>query len=167
MTRRLIASLFLTAFLAACAANGDGTYGQAGTSSPINKQAMGGVGGAVLGGLAGSAFGKGEGRLWTTGAGVLLGALAGSSVGASLDKADQMYANRAFTQAAAAPVGQQITWSNPETGNSGTYTTTRTGRTASGSQCREFTQTIMIGGQAKQGVGTACQNPDGSWQIQG
>lgn len=166
MTRRLIASLLLSVFLAACASNGDGTYGSAGTSSPVNKQAIGTVGGGLVGGLLGSQVGGGKGRLWTTGAGVLLGALAGSSIGGSLDKADQMYANRALTQAAAAPVGQQISWANPDTGNSGTYTTTRTGRTNSGSQCREFTQTIMIGGQAKQGVGTACQNSDGSWQIQ-
>ncbi len=54
MTRRLLASLVLSAFLAACAGNGDGTYGQAGTSSPINKQAIGGVGGALAGGLLGS-----------------------------------------------------------------------------------------------------------------
>ena len=168
MTRRLIASLFLASFLAACAANnGDGSYGAAGTSSPINKQNVGAVGGAVVGGILGSKVGKGSGQLWATGAGALLGGLAGSSIGASLDKADQMYANRAFNQAAAAPVGQQINWSNPESGNSGTYTTTRTGRTNTGAQCREFTQTIMIGGQAKQGVGTACQNPDGSWQING
>lgn len=164
MTRRLLASLILTAFLAACANEGGG-YGQSGTSSPINKQAIGGVGGAVVGGLLGSKVGKGSGQLWATGAGALLGALAGSSIGASLDKADQMYANRAFSQATAAPVGQQITWSNPENGNNGTYTTTRTGKAASGAQCREFTQTINIGGQTKQGVGTACQNADGSWQI--
>ncbi len=167
MTRRLLASLFLVSFLAACASgNGDGTYGQAGTSSPFNKQNVGTVGGAVVGGLLGSKVGGGSGQLWATGAGALLGALAGSSVGASLDKSDQMYANRAFSQATAAPVGQPITWSNPENGNSGTYTTTRTGRTSSGGQCREFTQTIMVGGRSQQGVGTACQNPDGSWQIQ-
>lgn len=32
-------------------------------------------------------------------------------------------------------------------------------------QCREYTRTIYIGGQAQQGVGTACLQPDGSWQI--
>lgn len=167
MTRRLIASLVLTAFLAGCATNGDGSYGNAGTSSPINKQAVGGVSGAVLGGLLGSQVGGGKGQLWATGAGVLLGALAGSSIGSSLDKADQAYANRAFNQAAVAPVGQPITWSNPENGNSGSYVVNRTGRTADNRMCREFTQTIMIGGRSQQGVGTACQNPDGSWAIQG
>ncbi len=167
MSRRLIASLILTSFLAACATNGDGSYGSAGTGSPVNKQTIGGATGAVLGGLLGSQVGSGKGQLWATGAGVLLGALAGSNIGASLDKADQAYANKAFNQATAAPVGQPITWSNPESGNSGTYTVNRTGRTADNRACREFTQTIMIGGKAQQGVGTACQNPDGSWAIQG
>lgn len=32
--------------------------------------------------------------------------------------------------------------------------------------CREFTQTISIGGQLQKGIGTACLQPDGSWQIQ-
>lgn len=162
MTRRLIASFILASFLAACANNGE--YGS--TGGGIDKQTIGGLAGAGLGGLAGAQFGKGSGRLWTTGAGVLLGALAGSSIGSSLDKADRMYADRAFGQAATAPVGQQITWNNPDSGNSGTITPTRTGRSANGLPCREFTQTIVIGGKSQQAVGTACQNGDGTWQIQ-
>lgn len=31
--------------------------------------------------------------------------------------------------------------------------------------CREYTRTIYVGGQAQQGYGTACQQPDGSWKI--
>lgn len=168
MTRRVLASLVLTLFLASCAADGgmSGGGGGYGRQSGVNKQAVGTGVGALAGGLLGSQVGGGSGRLWTTGAGVLLGALAGSSVGASLDKADQAYADRAFSQATAAPVGQQITWANPDSGNSGAYTVNRTGRTADNRSCREFTQTIMIGGRSQQGVGTACQNPDGSWQIQ-
>lgn len=33
--------------------------------------------------------------------------------------------------------------------------------------CREYTRTIMIGGKAQEGVGTACQQEDGSWRMQG
>lgn len=32
-------------------------------------------------------------------------------------------------------------------------------------QCREYTRTIYIGGQPQQGFGTACLQPDGSWQV--
>ena len=31
--------------------------------------------------------------------------------------------------------------------------------------CREFQQTVMVGGQPQQGYGTTCLQPDGSWQI--
>jgi surface antigen len=163
MTRRLIASVILASFLAACANNGSGGYDN---GTGISKSTIGGLAGAGLGGLAGSAFGKGNGRLWTTGAGVLLGALAGSSIGNSLDKVDQQYASRAQTQAFAAPVGQQITWNNPDSGNSGTYVATRSGHTNDGRVCREFHQTIIVGGKSEEGVGQACQQSDGSWAIQ-
>jgi uncharacterized membrane protein YgcG len=33
------------------------------------------------------------------------------------------------------------------------------------SSCREFTETVTIGGQPQQAVGQACRQPDGSWQI--
>ena len=32
-------------------------------------------------------------------------------------------------------------------------------------QCREFQQTVMVGGQPQQGYGTTCLQADGSWQI--
>jgi surface antigen len=167
MTRRILASFLLATFLAGsvvgCA--NDSGYGSAGGGIGMNKQTAGGLAGAGLGGLAGAQFGKGSGRLWTTGAGVLLGALAGSSVGQSLDKADQVYAERAYNTATTAPVGQQIAWNNPDSGNSGTVTTTRTG-VKNGLPCREFQQTIVVGGKSQQAVGTACQNGDGTWQIQ-
>jgi hypothetical protein len=31
--------------------------------------------------------------------------------------------------------------------------------------CREFTVQVMVGGQPRQAVGQACQQPDGSWRI--
>jgi len=31
--------------------------------------------------------------------------------------------------------------------------------------CREFTATVMIGGQPRQAVGQACQQPSGGWRI--
>lgn len=33
-------------------------------------------------------------------------------------------------------------------------------------QCREFTQTIRVGGRIQESYGTACLQPDGSWQMQ-
>lgn len=153
MTFRIL-TLFIVSFFAVACTQTGGT-----------KQTVGGLAGAGLGGLAGAQFGKGSGRLWTTGAGVLLGALAGSSIGQSLDQADQMYAERAYTQAQTAPVGKTITWNNPDSGNNGSVTTTRTGTSANGLPCREYQQNITVGGQTQQVVGTACQNGDGTWYV--
>jgi surface antigen len=130
-----------------------------------NKQIIGTGAGAVAGGLLGSQVGGGSGRLWATGAGVLLGGLLGSEIGASLDNADRAYAQQAQTRAYSAPVGESISWNNPQSGNYGTYTPTRDGYSSSGRYCREYQQTIVVGGRSQNGYGTACQQPDGSWEI--
>jgi surface antigen len=140
--------------LAACSNTGQG-----------DKEMGGTLIGAGLGGLAGSQIGGGTGRLVATGAGVLLGGLIGNQVGKSLDNADRAEMMRAQQTAYAAPVGQQITWNNPQSGHYGTITPTRDGRDAGGNYCREFQQTINVGGQPQQGYGTACRQPDGSWKI--
>lgn len=144
--------------LSACAGQGGDPWG--------TKQTFGTAGGAVLGGLAGSAIGGGKGRLWTTGAGALIGALAGSSIGQSLDRADQQYHQQAVDQAYAAPLNHPISWSNPQTGHSGTVVPVREGReVATGSLCREYKQTIVVNGKSETAYGKACQERNGSWTL--
>lgn len=130
-----------------------------------NKELIGGGSGAILGGLAGSQVGGGSGRLWATGAGVLLGALVGTEIGRSLDNADRAAAAQAQQRAYSAPIGETVNWNNPESGNYGTYTPTRDGYSSSGRYCREYQQTIYVGGRQEEAYGTACQQPDGSWEI--
>lgn len=130
-----------------------------------NKQLVGTGVGAVAGGLAGAQFGSGKGQLIGAGVGTLLGALVGSEIGSSLDKADLAYANNAQTAAYRAPVGETVSWNNPDSGNYGTITPTREGKSTSGRYCREFSQSIYVDGRQQTGYGTACQNPDGTWQI--
>lgn len=131
------------------------------------KQMVGSVLGAGAGGYAGSKFGKGKGQLAATAAGVVLGGLLGNSVGQSLDRADQVYAQRAQQTAVQAPIGQTISWSNPETGNRGTVTPTREGvQTHTGAYCREYQTEVIVGGDPQVGYGTACRMPDGDWKIQ-
>jgi surface antigen len=60
---------------------------------------------------------------------------------------------------------QSSDWVNPDTGNSGGVTPVRTFTNAEGQPCREFVSTIIIGGEQQQGYGTACRQPDGTWQI--
>jgi len=44
-------------------------------------------------------------------------------------------------------------------------TPVRDGYSESGSYCREFQQTVSIGGKNEQAYGVACRQPDGSWRI--
>lgn len=148
----------LATSLAACAQNGYTGYGGAGP-----KQQIGTIGGALAGGLAGSQFGSGSGRLWATGAGVLIGALAGNNIGRSLDRADQQYLAQASVRSF--ETGAPVQWNNPDSGNYGSVAPGRSYQ-ARGGYCREYTQTINIGGRAERAYGTACRQPDGSWQIQ-
>lgn len=60
---------------------------------------------------------------------------------------------------------QSSDWVNPDTGNSGGIVPVRTFTDAQHGPCREFISTIVIGGEEQQGYGTACRQPDGSWQI--
>lgn len=160
MKIRLIAPALAALILVGCAGHGGpGDYG-------FNKTTTGGLLGGIGGAVAGAQFGKGSGKLAATAAGTLLGALIGSEMGKSLDRADQGYAARAQHQAAAAPIGQPIMWSNPESGHSGSVTPVREGRNMqTGEYCREFQQTIQVGGQTQQGYGIACRQPDGSWRV--
>ncbi|MFZ5929775.1 MAG: RT0821/Lpp0805 family surface protein [Pseudomonadota bacterium] len=131
------------------------------------KQQVGTLLGAVGGALAGSAIGDGKGQMAAIAVGTLLGAGIGQEVGKSLDRADRLAMQQTMTSALErSPSGQSTTWRNPDSGNYGTYTPQPAYQTASNQTCREFQQTITVGGKQQSGYGTACRQPDGSWQIQ-
>ena len=124
------------------------------------------VPGAGLGGFAGSKIGGGKGHLAAVAVGTLAGAFIGRGIGQSLDNIDKLYAERAKSSAAAAPVGQTIAWNNPDSGNSGTVTAVRDGtNTRTGAYCREYRTTVDVGGKPEAAYGTSCRQPDGSWRI--
>ena len=157
MQKSAVAALMISGVLVlgGCAQNQQG--GQ--------KRVVGAMGGAAIGGLLGSQIGRGSGKLVATAAGVFLGGLIGHEIGRSLDEADRLRAQQAMSQAQTAPIGETIEWNNPKSGNSGTYTPVRDGTSSSGRYCREFQQTVTIGGKTEQAYGTACRQPDGSWEI--
>jgi surface antigen len=129
------------------------------------KEGGGALVGGGLGALAGSQFGRGTGQLAATAGGAVLGALLGGSAGRSLDRADRAYASRAaYDTFERAPSGYSQQWRNPDSGNWGTVTPTRTFQTAGGF-CREYQQTIVVGGRYEESYGTACRQPDGSWRV--
>lgn len=135
------------------------------TNSWGGGQTVGTLGGAAAGGLIGSQIGRGSGNAAATLTGVLLGGFLGNMAGGTIDDRDRERAAAAEQRAYTAPIGQQITWNNPNNGNSGTIVPTRDGYDQSGAYCREFQQTIVVSGRQQQGYGKACQQPDGSWRI--
>lgn len=62
--------------------------------------------------------------------------------------------------------GTVFNWRNPDDGTSGSFVPRPAFQDASGRICREFNQTVTIGGQLQQVWGTACRQPDGWWQLQ-
>lgn len=136
---------------------------QGGTSDFGAKTGVGAALGAAGGGLLGAAAGGGATGI---AAGVLLGGLLGGATGSYLDDQDRRTAAATTQQALNnQPSGTTTQWKNPDSGNSGSVTPVRTYQTATGQYCREFEQTVTIGGKPQKSYGTACRQPDGSWQI--
>jgi len=136
----------------------------ANTTSENPKMVLGSLGGAAAG--AGIAAIAGGGAGWIVAAG-LAGGLLGGAIGAHLDKKDkEMAAQNAANAFENGRTGQPAAWKNPDSGNSGSITPTKTYQAADGQYCREYRQEIIVGGQKQQGYGTACRQPDGSWKIQ-
>jgi surface antigen len=152
--------------ISAVAVAGSMMLGIAGCSSDAGPKETGGtLAGAVAGGILGSAFGKGEGKVAAIGVGALFGGLLGREVGKSMDEQDRARALQAQQAAYTAPVGQRIVWNNPDNGHSGAVTPVRDGTDTAGNYCREFQETVTIGGQPQQAYGRACRQPDGSWKV--
>jgi surface antigen len=156
--------------LAACSgpqnANNARNGGITGGAGGFSKQDWGTGLGAIAGGVAGAQFGKGDGRLVTTALGALLGSAIGSSAGASLDRADLAYYDQTAQRALeTGSSGRALPWNNPDSGNSGVVIPSAPYKNTSGQYCREFQNKITVGGKTQNGYGTACRQPDGSWQI--
>jgi surface antigen len=175
--KKFIALATVSVLLTACAQNGQGGYGGGygngygggygnGGSGGINKEMVGGLAGAAGGAILGSNIGKGKGNVAAIAIGTLLGAKLGSEAGASMDRADMTYYNQTSQRALEnAQPGQAMPWKNQQSGNYGTITPQNYYQSANGQYCREYSQSISVGGQVSQGYGTACRQQDGTWQI--
>jgi surface antigen len=138
---------------------------QNGSSSFGPKTGLGAALGAAGGGLLGAAAGGGGAGI---AAGVLLGGLLGGATGSALDDQDRRTAAMTTQRALnSQPSGTPTAWHNPDSGASGTVTPTRTFQNQSGQYCREFEETVTIGGRPQRSFGTACRQPDGSWRMVG
>jgi hypothetical protein len=81
----------------------------------------------------------------------------------NLNEAEERAHEEAQIRATTAPIGETIIWK--EGGASGSVTPTREGTSTAGRYCREFQQKVTIGGHTEEAYGTACLQPDGSWEV--
>ena len=148
-----IGILLLVATLMGCATTNQETTGTW----------VGGAAGATLGALAGRAIG-GKNATWIGG---IVGGLAGGAIGKNIGRhMDQQDATMAMQAVNRTPTGQTSSWQNPDTGYQYDVTPTRTYQ-ESGRYCREVTiGEAKIGGKREEVYGTACRQPDGSWEMQ-
>ena len=130
------------------------------------KETGGTLLGAGTGALIGSQIGHGRGTMVGVAIGTLAGAMIGQGIGRSLDRADQLAMEHKTQETLeTARTDQTATWINPDTGHSGTITPVKTYQTEAGQYCREYQQTVRVGGTRQQAYGTACRQPDGTWAI--
>jgi len=158
LSARIIAVLLAGASLAACAG---GTIG-----GP--KDYTGTLVGAGAGALIGSQIG-GDTRARVVGAvgGALIGGLIGNRIGAAMDDEDKKRAYAAQMQALeSGPSGAPVAWRNPDSGRYGNIVPGPAYQ-QQGMTCRPYTHTIYIDGRPQVARGSACRNPDGTWQPVG
>jgi len=118
--------------------------------------------GGATGGILGAQLGHGSGRAAAIAGGAVLGALVGGGIGRSMDLLDQAYVAGALEYSSTRePVG----WRNPDTDARYEVTPLETYQRGDGRYCREYRTTAVIGGREQEVYGTACRQPDGSWEV--
>lgn len=121
--------------------------------------------GRILGGIAGAAVGaqvgKGDGRTAAVIGGTIIGVLVGGNIGRTMDETDQHCIGQALEHA---PDRQTVRWDDPDSGAQYAVTPVRTEPAGGERYCREYVTEVVIDGRAQQAYGTACRQPDGSWE---
>lgn len=106
------------------------------------------------------------GQILGVGIGAITGALIGNKIGSHMDDQDRTKMEKTANHSLEnTPSGQTSSWNNPDSGNGGSFTPTKTYQ-QNGQYCRDFTHQIKVDGKTQEGYGTACRQPDGSWKTQ-
>ena len=126
-----------------------------------DRQAIGTVLGAAVGGAIGSHIDKDGNRPVATVLGAVVGSLIGAKIGSDLDSVDRGCVGHALELA---QDQERVTWVNPQTGITYLLYPTR-GYTQEGRACREFSLQMSAGKHMEAALGVACQSGDGTWQL--
>ncbi len=150
MKRMFVAAAAGAAMLAAGCETTDGT---------INNNTLIGAGIGAVGGYLACELARCNDTQQL--AAVLGGAVAGGVIANRLDARDK--GRRDAALASSVQAGSS-TWSNPNTGNQGTFQQTRQYNTG-GDSCSEQRETYTQNGQVYEDVYSVCQRPDGSVYV--
>ena len=126
-----------------------------------DKERLGLIGGAI-GGLV---VGAGVGGVAVIAIGAATGAFAGDRVGHTLDDRDRARARAAEEQSVI--LGKPTVWRSPETATGGRVDPSGEYVDGRGRTCRAFSHIVTIEGEETTANGVGCQNPDGTWTLQG
>jgi len=127
-----------------------------------NRAVLGGVLGGAAGAAIGSTVDKHDGRRAAIVGGTIIGVLVGGAIGQYMDSVDQNCIGQTLEHV---PDGETIVWRNPNVGGAYQVTPAETYQRDDGRYCREYITEVVIGGRRQQAYGTACRQPDGSWQV--
>ena len=110
--------------------------------------------GATTGGLIGAAVGGTPGLI----VGAAAGGMLGYTAGREMEEQDRLRVAQAIE------ADQTARWTNPHSGNR--YEVHPMGTSSqNGQHCREFQMRAQIGQGNENVYGTACQQPDGAWEL--
>lgn len=138
--------------------------GCAGPNGGLSKSDTGMVMGGIAGGVVGNQIGKGRGNVLATVAGAVVGGIIGSEIGRKLDERDRMLAQEAeYDALERGQSGAPRHWRNPDNGRYGDIVPSKPYKRGA-SDCRDYTHTVYIDGRPERMRGTACRNPDGTWE---
>ncbi|MEE9256834.1 MAG: RT0821/Lpp0805 family surface protein, partial [bacterium] len=141
-------------------------YSSGTTYSGGGGQLLGAILGGIGGGVIGHQIGGGSGKAVATVAGSVIGLLVGGEIGRQLDERGRLIMARTTSESLeSSPSGAPVPWRDPDSGTYGTVTPRPAYQNARGEYCREYQQTVTIGGETKSAYGTACRNGDGSWRF--
>lgn len=117
--------------------------------------------GAVAGGPAESDLINGENSVIADIGGRALGTLTGGAIAEAMDASDQACVGQILEHI---PSGFAIAWHDPDHGAAYNMIASRTYRSESGQDCREYKISTIFGGKVETDKGAACRTPDGSWE---
>jgi surface antigen len=126
-----------------------------------SRELLGAALGGSAGGLLAAEIASGSDRTSAIVGGALLGVLLGGAIGRSMDQLDHRCVGQILEHA---PSRDTVAWINPDSGAAYEVTPIRSYQEADGRYCREYQTTIAIDGKPERGYGSACRQPDGSWQ---